>query len=246
MSPNHGTRVVLYIRVSTDKQAESGHSLDGQRARLMAYAEDHGLVVVDVVTDEGLSAGSLNRPGLQRAMELIRTRDATLILATKGDRLFRSVRDQVNVIADLEKAGGKIALTDEEFDTSTADGELLVNVRASVAQYERKLAGRRTREGMAAARAKGVRLGRPPVGYTVDPDKRGVLVPVSGDPVAAASVARREAAIERATQLRADGMSWRKVAEQFNAEGVPTVTGKVGKWEGKRVAKLAAADWPMS
>lgn len=226
MSPHAGSRAVLYIRVSTDKQVEHGHSLDAQRTALDAYVAAHSLDVVEIVVDGGESAGTLDRPGLRRALTILGERGADVLVATKGDRLFRSLRDQLNVVAELEGLGASIALVDEEFDTSTPEGELMMVVRGGVAQFERKLAGQRTREGMAAAKAKGVRLGRPPVGYT---SERGTLIPIEGDP--------RLVLARRAWGMVQAGQSLARVAVALQAEGAPTPTGK-GTWYPATVSRL--------
>lgn len=238
MSPERGSRVALYIRVSTGKQADTGHSLDGQRARLLEYAAANGYVVVDTIVDEGRSAGTLNRPGIARITELAAAKAIDAVLATKGDRIFRSLRDQLNMTADLASRGVSIALSDEDFDTTTPAGEMVMQVRGAAAQYERKLAGARTREGMAAAKAKGVRLGRPPLGYRADPDRKGGLI--ATDEAEAFDQRRRELR-ERIAAIRTEGASWRRVAERLNADAVPSLKGKVGKWDHKR-AKAASAE----
>lgn len=242
MSPERGSRVAIYIRVSTGKQADTGHSLDGQRARLLEYAAAQGYVIVETIVDEGRSAGTLNRPGIVRLTELANAKAIDAVLATKGDRIFRSLRDQLNMTADLASRGVSIVLSDEDFDTTTPAGEMVMQVRGAAAQYERTLAGTRTREGMAAARAKGVRLGRPPLGYRADPDRKGALVAVEG---ADEYDARRAELRDRIAVIRAEGgdrpTSWRRVAERLNADRVPTITGKVGTWDHKR-AKAASAE----
>src|SRR5690606_26004464 len=86
-------RVVAYVRVSTDKQASDGNSLDAQRAKLEAYAAAFGLEVVALEVDAGVSAKSLDRPALQRALAMLDAGEADGLLVTKLDRLTRSVRD---------------------------------------------------------------------------------------------------------------------------------------------------------
>lgn len=87
------TRTIAYVRVSTDKQAEKGVSLEAQRAKLAAYADLYDLDVVEVVVDAGVSAKTLQRPGLTRALDMLRKGAADALLVVKLDRLTRSVRD---------------------------------------------------------------------------------------------------------------------------------------------------------
>src|SRR2546430_8457594 len=87
------TRAIGYIRVSTDKQAEHGVSLDAQQAKLAAYAALYDLTLVEVIVDAGVSAKTLDRPGLQRALAMLRKGQVTALLVAKLDRLTRSVED---------------------------------------------------------------------------------------------------------------------------------------------------------
>jgi DNA invertase Pin-like site-specific DNA recombinase len=87
------TKTIAYLRVSTDKQADRGVSLDAQRAKLRAYAELYEPELVDVIVDAGYSAKSLDRPGLQRALAMLKVGDVEGLLVVKLDRLTRSVVD---------------------------------------------------------------------------------------------------------------------------------------------------------
>ena len=234
MSPHEHTRAVLYIRVSTDKQAEHGHSIDAQRDRLTAYADRYALQVVEVIVDGGESAGTLNRPGLRRAVEMVEAGEADVIVATKGDRISRNLRDLLNLAATLAEHGASIATADGTFDTTTPVGKAMTQMQGVFAELERELIAQRTREGMAAAKAKGVRLGRPPFGYMVED---GRLVP---DPSKAAELERRRAIAERIEQMHGEGMTLRQIAEAFTAEHVPTATGR-GTWTAAAVQRIARA-----
>ena len=81
------------LRVSTDKQADRGVSLDAQRAKLKAYAELYELELVEIIVDAGQSAKSLDRPGLQRALAMLKEGEAEALLVVKLDRVTRSVVD---------------------------------------------------------------------------------------------------------------------------------------------------------
>ena len=88
-----GTPVVAYLPVSTDGQADAGVSLEAQRAKVNAYAQLYDLDLVEIVVDGGISAKTLDRPGLQRALDLLEAGKASGLLVAKLDRLTRSVRD---------------------------------------------------------------------------------------------------------------------------------------------------------
>src|SRR5580698_4050355 len=144
------TRTVAYLRVSTDKQADRGVSLDAQRAKVAAYAELYDLELVDVIVDAGASAKTLDRPGLARALGMLRKGgEADALLVVKLDRLTRSVRD-LGELVERHFAPGRAALMSvgEQIDTRSAAGRLVLNVLASVSQWEREAIGERTSVAM--------------------------------------------------------------------------------------------------
>lgn len=207
--PPSCTRVVGYVRVSTDEQAEAGVSLDAQRARLEAYAGLYGLELVQVVTDAGVSAKSLERPGLARALAMIDAGEVGGILVAKLDRLTRSVRD-LGELVDRYFASGHAALLSvgEQIDTRSAGGRLVLNVLASVAQWEREAIGERTSQAMRHKAARGEFIGgTAPYGWA--PDNDGRLQRVEGE----------QATIARARALEAEGRSLRGIAAHLAAEG---------------------------
>jgi len=136
------TKTIAYLRVSTDKQADRGVSLDAQRAKLKAYAELYELDLVEIIVDAGHSAKSVDRPGLQRALGMLKVGEAEALLVVKLDRLTRSVVD-LGTLVERYFAPGKAALLSvgEQIDTRSAAGRLVLNVLASVSQWEREAIG---------------------------------------------------------------------------------------------------------
>lgn len=131
-------RAVLYIRVSTEEQALHGDSLEAQEAALVQYAKDHGYKIIKIYYDEGHSA---RIPVTKRNVMKELMRDAQedmfdLILFTKIDRWFRSVREyhKIQEILDAHRIDWKTTL--ESYDTTTADGRLKINIMLSVAENE--------------------------------------------------------------------------------------------------------------
>ena len=139
------TRVIGYTRVSTDRQAEQGCSLEAQEEKIREYAKVYDLEVVEVITDAGASAKTLDRLGLQRALAMLKRGEADALVVTKLDRLTRRV---VNLGELVEKyfVSGRWALMSvgEQIDTRSAGGRLVLNVLVSVAQWEREAIGERT------------------------------------------------------------------------------------------------------
>jgi DNA invertase Pin-like site-specific DNA recombinase len=128
------TKAVGYIRVSTDKQAEHGVSLDAQQAKLEAYGAFYALELVDVMVDAGASAKTLDRPGLQRALGMLRTGQANALLVAKLGRLTRSVKDLGEWVEDYFSSDAITLLSvADSIDTRTAAGRLVLNVLGSVA-----------------------------------------------------------------------------------------------------------------
>lgn len=161
------TRVVGYARVSTVKQAEEGHSLAAQSAKLRAYCVANDLELVHVYSDCGVSAGSLDRPALRAALAAIDRGEAGGIVVTKLDRLTRRVQDLGALIQG--GAGTRYALhsLSDSINTSTASGRLVLNVLVSVSEWERDAAKERTRETMDHMRAEGRHVGGVPFGWRV-------------------------------------------------------------------------------
>ncbi|MCW2956908.1 MAG: putative resolvase [Thermoleophilia bacterium] len=219
-------RVVLYSRVSTDKQAQDGHGLAAQHTRLCEFAEQRRLDVLYTVADEGVSGSTMQRDGMQRVLNLVVAQMVDAVVVTKADRISRNVRDLLNLSATLEEHGVALVTADEQFDMTTPLGKAMSAMRAVFAQLERDMAASRTRDGMAAAKAKGVRLGRPPVGWRIE---AGRWHPTD-----------RYALVERAHTRRGEGWTLAAVADELNRDGVPTGSGR-GRWAVPAVRRLLAA-----
>jgi DNA invertase Pin-like site-specific DNA recombinase len=192
-------RVIGYVRVSTDLQADSGAGLAAQREAIEAECDRRGWTLLRLVEDTASGKTTRRRPALAAALEDLDDGRADVLVAAKLDRLSRSVLDFAGLMAQADRAGWSLACLDVGVDTSTPAGEMMATVVAAFAQYERRLIGQRTREALAVRKAAGVRLGRP------------VTVP--------AAVAARIAA------ARAAGASLQAIADRLSDEGVPTSQG---------------------
>ena len=153
------TKTIAYLRVSTDKQADKGISLEAQEEKARAYASLYDLDLIEVIIDAGESAKTLDRPGLQRTLNMLKTGKADALLVVKLDRLTRSVVDLGKLI-ETYFAPGKAALmsVSEQIDTRSAAGRLVLNILASVSQWERETIGERTRDAMQHKQANGCLL----------------------------------------------------------------------------------------
>ena len=208
-------KVVGYVRVSTAEQVDSGAGLEAQRAAIATEVERRGWLLLEVFEDaNGASAKSMrNREGLTAALDMVESHRADGLIVAKLDRLSRSLLDFASLMERSQRGGWSLIALDLGVDTSTPSGEMMANVLAVFAQFERRLIGERTRAALAVRRAQGVTLGRP----RTLPD--GV---------------RR-----RIVRERKRGDSLAEIARRLNMEGVPTAQG--GKrWYPSTVRAISA------
>ena len=222
------TRAVGYVRVSTEQQAETGVSLDAQAEKIRAMAVVRDADLVDTVTDAGVSAKDLNRAGLARVLALVDKRQVDMVIVAKLDRLTRSVRDLGDLLEQFERRDVSLVSVAESLDTGTAAGRLVLNVMASVSQWEREVIGERTREALAHKRSPGQRIGTIPFGYTLGDDRRTLV-----------EQANEQAVLARILDRRATGYSLRAIAEELNRAGLKTRSGTA--WQHQYVRNLVTA-----
>lgn len=159
-------KAIGYVRVSSDKQADSGLSLEAQAEKIRAYAKVYDLDIIRIEVDAGVSAKTLDRPALQRAIDSAMRGEAQAIVVAKLDRLTRSIVDW-NRFIELYLMPQKFALMSvgDQIDTRNAAGRLVLNVLMAVAQWEREAIAERTRDAYTAKRARGERWGAVPYGW---------------------------------------------------------------------------------
>jgi DNA invertase Pin-like site-specific DNA recombinase len=223
------TRTIAYLRVSTDKQADRGVSLDAQRAKVAAYAQLYDLELVEVIVDAGESAKTLDRPGLQRALAMLKRGEAAALLVVKLDRLTRSVRD-LGALVERYFAPGKAALLSvgEQIDTRSAAGRLVLNVLASVSQWEREAIGERTSTAMQHKIAVGEFTGgQVPYGYRVSVDGEHIE-----------EDAAEQAVLSATRELHNAGLSYRRIAAELVARGLRNRNGR--SFDAARLCRMVA------
>jgi len=155
-----------------------------QLEELRAYCQRRQWEIAEEFIDTGISGSKESRPGLNRLLADAKRRRFDAVLVYRYDRFARSLRQLVNALAEFDALGIHFISLHEGVDTSTPNGRLVFGIFASIAEFERELIRGRVRSGLAAAKARGARLGRPRV--TVD--------------------------AARAAILRSQGLSWRAVA----------------------------------
>lgn len=184
-------RVALYARVST----ATGQNPEMQLAELREYCQRRGWTITGEYVDVGVSGAKEKRPQLDRLLIAVRRREVDAVSVWKLDRLGRSLKHLVNLIAEWESLGIVFVSFRDNLDFSTPGGRLMFNIIAAMAEFERDLIRERVKAGIARAKADGKRIGR----------KR-----------------RLDVSPERVAELRAQGKSWPEIARDLNC-GLGTV-----------------------
>jgi site-specific DNA recombinase len=211
-------RLVGYVRVSrvAGREGESFISPDVQRERIAKLADLRGHAVIEWVEDLDQSGAKWERPGLQRALEMVEHGEADGVAVAKLDRLARSVVDGGMALRRLQEAGGSLVLVEEGLDTSTPAGRAMMTILLAFAELELD----RIRDSWADARERAIRRGVhitrvPPVGYRRAGDGR-----LEPDPETAPVV-------REVFRRRAEGTSWSDLCA-FLDERLPRENG--GRW----------------
>ncbi len=177
-------KVGIYVRVSTTEQ-----TTENQVRELQAHSQRQGFEIFKVYADEGISGSVSDRPALGNMLKDARQGKFEILMVWKIDRVARSISHLLEVLADLKGCGvGFVSLT-EGINTETAQGRMLASFLGAIAEFEKELIIDRVRSGMARARANGVKVGRPRVGFDV----------------------------QKAIELKEAGSSWSQVAKVVGA-----------------------------
>lgn len=173
-------RVALYIRVSGEEQKIKGLSLEAQQERLEAYAKENGWLIVGIYIDAAKTARKNihKRTEFQRMIESVKRDEVDILLFCRLDRWFRSVADYYKIMEILQDHNCDWKTTDEEYDTTTANGRLYINVKLSIAQNEADICGERIDVVFDSKIAHGtVVSGSCPFWLRVNDEKRLELIP---------------------------------------------------------------------
>lgn len=218
----------LYIRVSTQLQAEEGYSLEAQQERLQAHCTAQGWTVAPqhVYIDAGVSGKSTDRPAFQAMLQAAQAGQVQRIVAMKLDRIARNVREFLATVDQLKAWGCDLVLVKESFDTSTPHGRFALTMFAAMAELEASTITERVMTGKQQKASKGGYNGsRIPYGYrygagawTIDADRARIVRRIfrrfiAGDPL-------------------------RVIAAQLNDEGIPSPAG--GRWSHPGIRHMLA------
>jgi DNA invertase Pin-like site-specific DNA recombinase len=210
-------RMLGYVRVSTTEQASSGLGLAAQREAIVGACDHRGFTLLRTIEDAGYSAATLDRPGIACALADLAEGRADGLVVSKLDRLSRSLLDFAALMERARRECWAVVILDLGVDTSSPSGEMLANVLASFAQFERRLIGQRTRDALAVRRSQGVKLGRP----RTTPDH----------------------VVARVARERSDGRSLARIADGLTADGIATAQGGA-RWYPSTVRSVLAYSKP--
>ena len=169
----------IYIRVSTDAQAEEGYSIDAQKEQLSAYCISKGIKNYKFYIDGGWSGSNIDRPEMQNLIKDVKDDKISHVIVYKLDRLSRSQKDTLYLIEDVFNPHDvDFVSLNESMDTSTPIGRLMLGILSAFAQLERENIRMRTRMGMKERVKSGLWMGggRVPYGYDYDKEQ-GILIP---------------------------------------------------------------------
>ena len=203
---------LLYVRVSTNRQAKSGHSIDSQPALLTEAAEREGFQV-EVITETG-SGRNTARPGLNGALDRLASGEAQALYALDTDRLARSTMHLLDISQRAVKEKWRLVITTAQVDTSTPSGEAFLTMAAAFAQFESRMISERVKRQHQARRDRGEIWGVTNGNKSKLPEKTRALI----------------------MHLRAQGVSLAKIAAQLASQGVPTVSG--GEWHSSTIQRI--------
>lgn len=215
-------KAIGYVRVSTEKQAEDGVSLDAQINKIKAWASLNDYELLHVYKDEGISGSSLNkRDGMVEALSKIKKGMAFVCYSLS--RISRDTVDTINISRDIEKKGADLVSLSEKIDTTGASGKMIFNMLAVLNQFERDQVSERTQVAMQFKKSKNQAYSPTPYGYIRQGNE---LV-----------VHKQEASnILKIKKMFEDGKGYAEIARTLNFEKIPTKTGKL--WRSNTVYYL--------
>lgn len=214
-------KAIGYIRVSTQKQAEEGVSLDAQRAKIEAWCLANDYELAGIHCDEGISGTKSDRDGLLAAMAEA-GKGAALIVYSLS-RLTRSTKDLISFAEQLEQQGADLISLSEKIDTTTAAGKMVFRMLGVLNEFERDQVSERTKAALAHKRESNQVYNHTPYGFT----RNGETLQKND---------KEAAVVAHAVKLHKSGKTMRDIARHLNERGIPTKLGK--QWQPMQVSRL--------
>lgn len=217
-------RAAVYIRVSTQEQAQEGYSVGEQKERLIAYCKAQDWLIADIYVDGGYTGSNLNRPGIQKLMA--ETDKFDVVLVYKLDRLSRSQRDTLYLIEEIFLPNNvDFVSMQESFDTSSPFGKAMIGLLAVFAQLEREQIKERTKMGRIARAKAGLYHGGGyiPIGYDYDHEAGKLVI----NPYEAEQV-------RKIFEWYLSGGSLKSITDRLQDEGFTNKYGSYSSWSSVR------------
>ncbi len=207
-------RVIGYVRVSTEEQGDSRAGIEAQESAIRTEVERRGWSLTELRADVASGKSLRKRDRLGETLRDLAAGEADALVVAKLDRLSRSVLDFAHIMETAANEGWSVVVLDLGVDTTTANGELVANIMISMAQWERRIIGDRTRTALAAVKARGTHVGRK---CNIEPETFRLI-----------------------RVLRESGKSWQAIADALDREAVPT--GQGGRWHAATTRRLYLRD----
>jgi site-specific DNA recombinase len=203
-----------YIRVSTEEQSREGISLEMQAAKIRAYCELNDLSLTEIVEDAGISGKTIKaRPGVQKVLQLVKSKKVAAVVVYKFDRLARNTIEALDVARAMNKADVALHSISEKLDTQSALWRFFFTLTASLAEMERNLIAERTSEALKQKRSNGQKTGGYcPYGFTA---VEGLLIPDQTE----------QGTVSAIRGLKEQGLSTRAMVKVLGLEGIRTRKG---------------------
>ena len=215
--------VIGYIRVSTDQQGVDGVSLEAQRSKIAAYCSLYDYKLVGIHEDIG-SGKTMDRSGLDAALQDLCSNRAKGLVVVKLDRLTRNVADLSALIdgwfSPKAKCEAELVSITEHIDTTTASGRLVINMMGVISQWEREQTAERTVEALSYKKKNGKVYGPTPFGFDREGDD--LIDNEYEQELIAWMLDRRE-----------EKWGWKRIAGSLNSQDIPSKNG--GRWHANTV-----------
>ena len=224
MIDNKSVRAALYIRVSTERQAQEGYSVAAQKTNLTNFVNNQGWSICGIYADEGISGKNIEgRPDVQRLIQDIKNKQVDVVVLYKFDRLTRDMSDTEEIIKLIQNYGIEVyTISGGTIDVTTATGRFMIRINGAIAQLEREQTIERIKVAFAEKVREGKSLCSGVITYGYDRPKHQEIQTINEQE---AKVVKR---IFKMYTL--ENKTFTEIAKILNAEGVPTkMKGKVRK-----------------
>ena len=216
-------KVVGYVRVSTTEQAQSGLSIEAQTHAITEYAARVNLAPPEILVEAESGKNLTGRPILTAILADMQAGEVATLIVWRQDRAFRNTIDALVAAREFQRSGCQLLSVTDAIDLDTPDGELIYTFKAALGQYERRQIALRTKVALEAAKRRGTKVGRTPIGFTR-------LSKTAFEPNNTIEAVRQIQA------LSAAGRSTRAIATTLNEQGIQAPAG--GIWRHSTVAYI--------